>query len=506
MEATLSKEKKSVYVLLIYLLTTLLLFGSVINNTFSADDYKIVYRLSKEGLSLGGSFFRPLADLSLLADYGLYGYNANGFHVSSLLLHCLNSWFVYLLALRLVSVLKIDRPGNLPFWGGFFFLIFPFHIEPVVWISARNSSLATFLSLLSFLISISQGRFYRKLMISSLLYFGGLFAYELVFPLPALIVFCCWLETKNIRLVFLWIVSLTASIALHFLIRSFATNSILGGEYASFVFDQQLLERLGKIFRVLARLIAPPNVSAKAFLFFFGFISLFYGGLFVYAYRFRKSYYRSAIIVLSMVLVSCLVAFTFPVSTKTSESDRLLYFPSVFFVLLILILVHSLPRRAKAITVTILVLFQLYYSAIQIGYWNRASDQMKQLLERINDAQQANKNILLVNLPEEINGAYMLPGVLSEALVMRGIKTENVQMINFLDGTTLRSIKEPYEIKKKDTLTWNLPPVTLVTYSKERNQYIIKSSDVSVIHQSSNTEIWYWNGFEYRFLISSDFF
>ena len=149
---------------------------------------------------------------------------------------------------------------------------------------------------------------------------------------------------------------------------------MLGGEYASFIFDQQLLERLGKIFRVLSRLIAPPNVSAKAFLFVLGFISLFYGGFFVYAYRFRKSHFRSAVIVGFMLIVGSLVAFTFPVSTKTSESDRLLYFPSVFFVLFVSVLLHSLPRVANKTAIIVLVIFQLHYTTKQIGYWNQASD------------------------------------------------------------------------------------------------------------------------------------
>jgi len=108
METTLSKEKNSLYVLLVYLLTILLLFGSVINNTFSADDYKIVYRLSKGGISLDGGFFRPLSELFLLVDYWVYGYNPTGFHITGLLLHGLNSWLVYHLALKLFPILKLE--------------------------------------------------------------------------------------------------------------------------------------------------------------------------------------------------------------------------------------------------------------------------------------------------------------------------------------------------------------------------------------------------------------
>jgi len=131
---------------------------------------------------------------------------------------------------------------------------------------------------------------------------------------------------------------------------------------------------------------------------------------------------------------------------------------------------------------------------------------MKQLLERIKDAQDLHKRIFLVNLPEEINGAYMLPGVLSEALLMRGMTVENVRMVNHLDGTTIRAIASPYEIKMKDTLTWYLPPHTFLQHDRGSGLHHIKSTGMSTFSSGGQSEIWYWNGFEYQVLIFSDFF
>jgi hypothetical protein len=81
-------------------------------------------------------YFRPLATALFVLDYHLYGLNPLGYHVTNILLNALNTWLVFLLALRL---LPSRRAALL---AGAVFAVHATTNEAVNWISGRTDLLA----------------------------------------------------------------------------------------------------------------------------------------------------------------------------------------------------------------------------------------------------------------------------------------------------------------------------------------------------------------------------
>jgi tetratricopeptide (TPR) repeat protein len=93
--------------------------------------------------SLHTTNWHPLTWLSLMADYRLYGLNASGYHVSSLLLHLLNTLLLFAVLRRMTG-----RQGRSAVVACLFAL-HPLNIESVVWIAERKNLLSTLFGLLT---------------------------------------------------------------------------------------------------------------------------------------------------------------------------------------------------------------------------------------------------------------------------------------------------------------------------------------------------------------------
>ena len=94
------------------------------------------------------SYYRPLSLIYLLANWKLWGADPLGWHAVSVLLHSVNTVFVYLLALRFLK-----PRASAPLGAGFaavLFALHPIQAEVVSWICCFNDLLATLFVLISF--------------------------------------------------------------------------------------------------------------------------------------------------------------------------------------------------------------------------------------------------------------------------------------------------------------------------------------------------------------------
>ncbi|MBZ5640189.1 MAG: tetratricopeptide repeat protein [Acidobacteriia bacterium] len=129
---------------------TLAAFWPVLHHDFDEyDDAQYVTRNAhvRGGLTSGGvawaltSFYasnwHPLTWMSHMLDWRLYGANAGGHHVTSLLLHLLNSCLLFLILHRATGV-----PGRSAVVAALF-AVHPLHVESVAWIAERKDVLST---------------------------------------------------------------------------------------------------------------------------------------------------------------------------------------------------------------------------------------------------------------------------------------------------------------------------------------------------------------------------
>lgn len=91
----------------------------------------------------------PLSWMTLGLDYELWGMDARGYHLTSLVLHCINALLVYFVARRLVTAAVPDvatrNARALDFaaaLGALFFSVHPLRVESVVWATERRDVLS----------------------------------------------------------------------------------------------------------------------------------------------------------------------------------------------------------------------------------------------------------------------------------------------------------------------------------------------------------------------------
>jgi Flp pilus assembly protein TadD len=107
---------------------------------------------SFHGVGSVTNYYRPMMTLGYLACYKLFGMQAYGFHLVSLLLHVLVVCLVFVLTERLTG----ERVWA--FVAAAFFALHPVHTESVAWIAAVTDLEVTFFYLLTFVFFLALAR------------------------------------------------------------------------------------------------------------------------------------------------------------------------------------------------------------------------------------------------------------------------------------------------------------------------------------------------------------
>ncbi len=133
---------------------------------------------STEADVVSSGYYRPLMLLSLAIDHALFGLNPAGYHLHSLLWHLLSVGSLALFLRRLVSL-------EAALVGAALFALHPAQSEAVVWIAARNDSMAATFALLALWLVDEPGEGRWHLVGAGVLSGLALLAKESVLLLPA---------------------------------------------------------------------------------------------------------------------------------------------------------------------------------------------------------------------------------------------------------------------------------------------------------------------------------
>jgi Tfp pilus assembly protein PilF len=152
----ISRAKQIMLVYALLAISTLAVFWQLHNHEFvNLDDNVYVTENSyiQSGITLDGfrwafgttyaGFWHPLTWLSLMVDHQLYGLNAGGYHMTSLILHILSTLLLFWLFNRMTKSI----------WRSAFvaalFALHPLHVESVAWIAERKDVLSAFFWMLT---------------------------------------------------------------------------------------------------------------------------------------------------------------------------------------------------------------------------------------------------------------------------------------------------------------------------------------------------------------------
>jgi tetratricopeptide (TPR) repeat protein len=199
---------------LVSLIVFLVYLPALQNGFVNWDDNKYVYD-NPNIRSLDGRFFEwifgfhasnwhPLTWISHATDYALWALNPSGHHLSSIILHSLNTFLVALLIFRIIYNAKLLSAGKASdresqyrtaltasVIAASLFGLHPLHVESVAWISERKDVLCTFFALLSLIMYVQfvvrEEQYERRYYLAGFFFFAlALMSKPMAVTLPAI--------------------------------------------------------------------------------------------------------------------------------------------------------------------------------------------------------------------------------------------------------------------------------------------------------------------------------
>lgn len=373
------------------------------------------------------SFYRPFISVSLYLDYLLWGFRAEGYHLTNLIFHVANAFLIYFIGSRLVS----EHKKLFGFFAAFLFISYPVHPEAVYWIIGRVDVFGTFfyLASLSSYILYREGSnkwFYRVSLLSLCIALGSK---EIAVSLPVSI-FLYEFFIVNEEQTFLdrvkkalyqsmWHLGL---LIIYFLVRKLALGTFVGGYNAQSISGS--FNILGKWEYPFIKLLFPYN--AEYFRQFWYFSKLKYSFMVLWSMialtivmNYRDIVKREIGFLLCWGLVAIIPITPVMYLGTDLQGSRNLYLPSVVFVLLIMTLISkSLVRILPRIRFSVVVIVLLALSVCQsftlmknLVPWDEASLRLKALpstFESIREATNGEEITIITNLTDNYYGAYFL--------------------------------------------------------------------------------------------------
>jgi hypothetical protein len=464
---------KNRFVILLFGVLTFLLYFPVLGNVFLTDDYASLYRLLIERRDPFFETVRPLIDISFYFNYLISGLHPWSYYVFNLCVHALTCYMVYRVALDL-PLFAGRRGFAYALTAGLLFMFYPFHNEGVVWLSGRLSSMAALCGLLAIHFSLTK-KWPWGFLLAVLCWYIGLFAYESILILPGVVLLFEWIKYREVgrgvRSLAAWVVAGILWLGM----RLLTVGALMPPYTQGAAIRDSIVLRFVK---VLGRCFLPPEENSRLMMILFAAVVVLIGVINVVTVR-RKAW--SYLVLEIGFLLSLLPAVALGVSTRTSEGDRLLYFPSCLLCLLAGAVLFLLPRRRWRLLVCggYVVAGVLLITANN-RRWVFASRTAETALACLRAGPQP---VVLVNAPDEWEGAFIFRNSFNQGLVVNGIDTSQVAVTHFL--TRLEYLK----------VNGKIEPVF-----QDHSFSIYPSTRIATMREAERT--YYWDKYEWKKLIS----
>ena len=291
-------------------------------------------------------YFRPVATLSHLIDYNLWGSNPIPYHISNVV------WYSLLVVLIYVLYLSFCNHAAMAFFGALIFALEPCHYFTVRWAASRNDIICATFLVASFIFYL---RFCKeKKSLYSLLFFIcyllALCTKELAFLFPVLIFAHDWISYKKFKEMVKcrWKIHLSLAVinCVYFaLYRAYDYGSYWYGETS---FKDYILESFKAIILYLLSLFyggviaaLSPDVFSRYWFVLMPFL-LFLCYLVYLIWKQRRQYPEIGLFTLWIFLM-------LPFIVVPPINDRLLLIPSIGYAYLAALAIFKVRKRGLAI-------------------------------------------------------------------------------------------------------------------------------------------------------------
>jgi hypothetical protein len=197
-------------------------FGFVFDDYFQARHFSLKEVITTfygtwEPRGIGADFYRPLVIVSYALSYFMFKTNPFGYHLTNILLNTVNVILVYFI------MKKIKTNSIFSFVAAILFLLIPYNFVPVSWVAGKVDIIMTLFYLSSFLAFITFYNNQHKALFYYLSILGFIFSLmskEMAVTLPFILLTYAYLRSKRleIKLIIPWLVILCAYMLFRFLI------------------------------------------------------------------------------------------------------------------------------------------------------------------------------------------------------------------------------------------------------------------------------------------------
>lgn len=405
---------------LAYLVIGLALYGRILNTFFVADDFTYLDFISKAPSPavvfsvLAERYFRPLVVLVYYVNYHISGLSSWTYHLSVLLVHIANAWLVFLLGRRLAP----ERTPLVPALAGLLFLAFGGHAEAVTWIGGMADPLVTFFLFLALLFlsrALESPRplpsmvatwlsfamaLLSKESAAAFLGFAAIFALLGASGLPG---------RTRIRRSVIVIAGAIVMLAVYFLVR----KMVLGFAFVNLQGMHTSTNLLPTLRAFVLRSFVPYNPWLSRV--WNGSLDVYVIGPIVIALLFfvRREGWRPLTLLTMCFGVAIAPVLPLNIAIATPESERFIYLPSAFALLLLVWFLGSTFRRSWLITAIVLV-----YSvgnAWALDRINRRWETAAMITrgitssfgEIVREHGQSGRPVFVLNVPDNVRGAFV---------------------------------------------------------------------------------------------------
>ena len=374
--------------------------------------------------------FPALNQLSILGFYLMYqifGTNGLPWYLLFCGLHALNAFLGYRFFGLVFTSFKIKNSVPIVFLGVLCFLLHPYQSEVLVWRACLNYLLITTFILLQ-LTHLWQYLQTKKTIYLFYLhgfFVGAIFTFELALILPFLTIcyYSIWSwyteDLQQLKPYFLKIsVPHFFLILAYFLLNKIVIGTWIGHYGADTHLKFSLTEMCGTLLQYTVKysffVRSFPHAYKEAIFSFFGQYGLFILGVFLvglFFYLKRKiatSRYKIAVggmLGLGFIFALFPVLNLFFYWLLYVENDRYGYLASLFGMLLIVFLVFQLPKIIRTVLLIIYLGLSIFLTIQTNQHWKASTDVFYSLLD--NYRWQNAANVVILNVPDNYNGAYM---------------------------------------------------------------------------------------------------
>jgi len=405
----------------LFCLGSFVLFAPSLGRSFASDDFEVIWRVANGDFRTPG-FFRPLSDWTLYLNYLLGGFRPAGYYAFNILIHGINSYLVFLLGERLKWAGSDRERRQFAWLAGLLFLVYPFHSEGIDWVLGRGASMAALFGLGVMVLAADCRPGY--LTAAAILYFVGLLAYESEAVIPALCAVILWMRGASRKEIVRWVGVLGAVLVVQMVIRGVVAGGVWG-QYERAFLGMGWRQYAGNVVRVAMRLLTPPMEKAR----WVGAIAVTAMGV-LGIVLWRKGEGRMAKGLLLMLALTSVFAILASVSTRTTESDRLLYLPSVFLCCLLAfgLVCPGMGQVWRWLLASIMVAYMVFFLEKTNWNWKTASGITREIVGAAGEPVKG--KVYLINLPDEKDGAYIFRLGFPQALLIAGRDTGRVVVVN----------------------------------------------------------------------------